>query len=141
MLKKMKFIITIALTLFFFCTQFLFAQERTVAVSVVNLSSNKGNVILSLFHQEDFLRKPIQSEISVVQDSVSNVVFKAVPPGEYAIVCYHDENENGKMDFQPNGIPVEAYGASNNILRFGPPQFEDAKFRVRDKNVSLEIKL
>ena len=44
------------------------------------------------------------------------------------------------MDFKANGMPLEDYGASNNNMTFGPPNFEDAKFIVTDKNVSLEIK-
>tara|TARA_B110000027_G_scaffold125581_1_gene143115 strand:- start:800 stop:937 length:138 start_codon:yes stop_codon:yes gene_type:complete len=44
------------------------------------------------------------------------------------------------MDFQPNGMPLEDYGASNNIMNFGPPKYEDAKFTVTDKKVSLKIK-
>jgi uncharacterized protein (DUF2141 family) len=37
-------------------------------------------------------------------------------------------------------MPLEAYGASNNIMNFGPPKYEDAKFTVTDKKVSLKIK-
>jgi uncharacterized protein (DUF2141 family) len=44
------------------------------------------------------------------------------------------------MDFQPKGMPLEVYGASNNVMNFGPLRFDDAKFTVGDKNVSLEIK-
>jgi uncharacterized protein (DUF2141 family) len=44
------------------------------------------------------------------------------------------------MDFQPNGMPLEAFGASNNKMAFAPPTFEDAKFIVSDKDVSLNIK-
>ena len=44
------------------------------------------------------------------------------------------------MDFAPNRMPLEDFGASNNNMSFGPPQFENAKFVVADKNVSLEIK-
>ena len=44
--------------------------------------------------------------------------------------------ENGKMDFQPNGMLIEAFGASNNKMAFATPIFEDAKFIVFDKDVS-----
>jgi uncharacterized protein (DUF2141 family) len=37
-------------------------------------------------------------------------------------------------------MPLESYGASNNVMNFGPPKYEDAKFVVADKNVSLEIR-
>ena len=44
------------------------------------------------------------------------------------------------MDFAGNGMPLEDYGASNNVMNFGPPTFDDAKFLLTDKNVSLDIK-
>lgn len=44
------------------------------------------------------------------------------------------------MDFTRQGIPIEDYGASNNVMTFDPSQYEDAKFIVDDKNVSLKIK-
>ena len=44
------------------------------------------------------------------------------------------------MDFQPNGMPLENYGMSNNPMNFGPPEFDQAKFEVSDKDVTLEIR-
>ncbi len=49
--------------------------------------------------------------------------------------------ENGKMDFQPNGMLIETFGASNNKMAFATPIFEDAKFIVFDKDVSLKNKI
>ena len=38
------------------------------------------------------------------------------------------------------GIPVEDYGFSNNASGlFGPPSWEDAKFRFSDNNKIVEI--
>jgi len=36
-------------------------------------------------------------------------------------------------------MPKEPYGASNNVMNYGPPQFADAKFIVSDKNIDLNI--
>ena len=45
------------------------------------------------------------------------------------------------MDFNTNGMPIEDYGSSNNVMNFGPPRFSDAKFVVSDKDLTFEIKL
>ena len=84
--------------------------------------------------------KPLQGAESKIVNGKSVVVFEDIEAGEYAIICYHDKNNNGKMDFEANGMPIEDYGASNNVMNFGPPKFEDAQFTIIDKNVSLEIK-
>ena len=44
------------------------------------------------------------------------------------------------MDFRENGMPIEDYGASNNVMNFGPPNFSDAKFTVTDKDLELNIR-
>ena len=44
------------------------------------------------------------------------------------------------MDFSAQGRPEEDYGASNNTLGFGYPQFDKAKFIVTDKNLKLNIR-
>ena len=64
----------------------------------------------------------------------------SVPKGEYAIICYHDENENRRMDFHENGIPKESYGTSNDVINFGPPQFDTSKFEVTEEDLNLGIK-
>ena len=86
------------------------------------------------------MAKPIKAENATIENGKSVVTFKEVPAGEYAIICYHDKNNNDQMDFTPQGMPLEDYGTSGNVVSFGPPTFENAKFTVSDKNVSLEIK-
>jgi uncharacterized protein (DUF2141 family) len=45
------------------------------------------------------------------------------------VACFHDENDNGKLDTGFLGIPKEGTTASNQASRaFGPPRFEDARF-------------
>ncbi|MGB0880513.1 MAG: DUF2141 domain-containing protein, partial [Polaribacter sp.] len=82
----------------------------------------------------------LQAKNAKIVDSVSTVTFENIEAGEYSIICYHDKNDNNKMDFQENGMPLEDYGASNNVMTFGPPRYEDSKFMVTDKKVNLEIK-
>ena len=36
------------------------------------------------------------------------LVFENVPPGRYAVLAYHDENDNGEMDRRFGMIPTEA---------------------------------
>jgi uncharacterized protein (DUF2141 family) len=45
------------------------------------------------------------------------------------------------MDFEPNGMPKEMYGVSNNVMNFGPPQWNDAQFEVASEPIALEIRM
>ena len=136
----MKTLVSILVVVIISITNIITAQNKTITATVLNISSDKGIVKFALYNKTNFRLKPLQSEIGNIENGKTTITFKEVAGGEYAIVCYHDKNSNDKMDFQPNGMPFEAYGASNNIMNFGPPRFDDAKFTVVDKNVSLEIK-
>ena len=136
----MKTLVSILVVVIISITNIITAQNKTITATVLNISSDKGIVKFALYNKINFRLKPLQSEIGNIENGKTTITFKEIAGGEYAIVCYHDKNSNDKMDFQPNGMPLEAYGASNNVMNFGPPRFDDAKFTVVDKNVSLEIK-
>ena len=54
-----------------------------------------------------------------------------VERGAYAVMIYHDENGNGKLDKGLLGMPVEGYAFSNNAKpRLGPPSFEKMRIDV-----------
>lgn len=138
----MKLLATLVLTATMFVSNALFAQEKVeITVSVTNVTSDEGKIGFALYNKTNFMKVPILGKNANIEDKVSTVVFKDVAPGEYAIICYHDKNNNSRMDFTPQGMPLEDYGVSNNSLNpYGPPTFDDAKFVVSDKNVSLEIR-
>lgn len=136
----MKFFSTLLIVAAMFVVNKVSAQTRTITATVVNATSDAGKVSYALYDKESFMKKPIQAKSSKIKDGKSVVVFKNVPVGEYAIICFHDKNDNDKMDFKPNGMPMEDFGTSNNALTMGPPQYDSSKFAVADKDVSLEIK-
>ncbi len=137
----MRFLIHLLVIATLFILQTVSAQKLSVTATVVNVTSNSGKVVYALYTKESFRKEPVQAKKAPIQKGISTVIFTNVASGEYAIICYHDKNDNGRMDFEPNGMPLEDYGASNNKLSYvGPPTYEGAKFLVTDKNVSFDIK-
>lgn len=115
-------------------------KGNTIHVSIDNVSSNNGKVSFALFKKDGFLREPIVRVYVEIKDHKSHLTFKDISPGMYAVVCYHDENNNKQMDFSENGMPLEDYGVSNNVLNFGPPDFESSKFEFGDESLNLKIR-
>lgn len=135
-------ILTFALTLI---TLFGYSQEEdkgiTITVTIDNVKNDTGKVMMSLHTSETFMKgNGIQNGESEIKDGKVTITFENVLPGEYAIMALHDENGNQRMDFQDNGMPKESYGMSNNVMSFGPPQYGDAKFKVEDKDLELNIR-
>jgi len=115
-------------------------SETTITVTVVNVSSSDGVVKFGLHNKETFLKIALVEKEASIKDGKATVVFKNVAPGEYAIACFHDKNGNQRMDFSENGMPLEDYGATNNIMSMGPPVFSDAKFSVANEPLDFKIK-
>lgn len=133
-------ILTLALAL---TTLFSFAQEEgiTITVTIDNVTSNEGKVLMSLHTSETFMKgKGIKDDESTIKDGKVTVTFENVLPGEYAILALHDKNDNRRMDFEENGMPKESFGASNNVMAMGPPQYDDAKFTVEGKDLDINIR-
>jgi len=133
-------VLTIALI---FSSLFIFSQDRgaTVTVTINNVKSENGKVVLALHTNETFMKGAgIMNTESKIKDGKVVITFDNVKPGEYAIMALHDENENGRMDFESNGMPKEDYGMSNNVMSFGPPKYEDAKFKVENEDLKLDIR-
>ncbi|MAZ25467.1 MAG: hypothetical protein CL868_00080 [Cytophagaceae bacterium] len=133
---------TIALV---FTTLFSFAQDSekgiTITVTIDNVKNNEGTVLLSLHTSETFMKgKGVMSGESNIENNKVVITFDNVKPGEYAILALHDENNNKNMDYETNGMPKEDYGMSNNVMSFGPPQYDDAKFKVENEDIDLNIR-
>ena len=135
-----SFILSIALVF----STFIFAQEVegiTIEVTIDNVTNNEGKVVFALHTAETFMvSQGVKNAESAIQEGKVKVVFENVTPGSYAILALHDQNENGRMDFEPNGMPKESYGTSNNPMSYGPPQFAESKFDVGGENQKIHIR-
>jgi len=85
--------------------------------------------------------KSYKGTIAKVIGEESVAAFQEIPAGTYAIAVFHDTNSNGKLDKNFFRIPKEGYAFSNNVFgTFGPPDFEEASFKL-DGNKTVIIKM
>jgi len=119
------------------------AQNEGVTLTVIieNLSNDDGKAGIALYDEATFMKAaPLQEASSEITDRQVTLILENVTPGTYGITALHDKNGNNRMDFEPNGMPKEAYGVSNNIMSFGPPQWDDAKFNVGTDDKTITIR-
>ncbi len=116
----------------------------TCLVKVHGLRNTKGSVMLAVFKDE--VGFPSQTQHAVFTDlkrANEPIEFRlsGLQAGQYAISLLHDENQDGTLNCNFFGKPLEGYGFSNNAKGwFGPPSFESSKFQLPQKTV-LEINL
>jgi uncharacterized protein (DUF2141 family) len=104
--------------------------------------SGNGVVRCGLFERKGWLKKPVRSAVAKLNGRDALCSFARVPKGEYGISAFHDENSNGKLDTNLLGMPIEDYCASRNARgTFGPPSFDDAKFKYGGGSKRLEARM
>ena len=111
-----------------------------VKVTLENIMNDQGSILIALYDKSGFMSQPVLSAKSAIANGISEYTFEAVPPGNYAIIAMHDANSNGKMDFEPSGMPKEGWACSNNDMSMGPPDFDASKFEVSEQNLELTLR-
>jgi uncharacterized protein (DUF2141 family) len=120
------------------------APAGTVEISITNLRSTRGNVLICLTTNTrrfpDCRGDATARSVSVPANAPTTRVT-GLAPGTWAIAVIHDENANGRID-TTLGIPREGVGSSRNApIRMGPPRFADASFVVGTGSVSQSIRM
>ena len=114
-----------------------------LSVTVKGLRSTQGNVLVGLFDSaESFPKgKPVGGQMAPAQGDGATVVFRNLPAGRYALTAFHDENGNGKLDFNMLGSPVEAVGFSRDAFgTAAAPVFDKAALQV-DGDAAITVNL
>jgi len=111
-----------------------FANE--IAVSFQGVKKTSGSVVLCLWAKDDGFPncekgKPLKR--LVVPASAKSAIFDNINAGSYSVSAFHDANNNGVLDSNFLGLPLEAVGMSNNPKLMGPPRFRPTLFRVAGK--------
>lgn len=121
--------------------------STTITVQVEGFQNKEGVALIALYASEaSWLDIPKAAQLvrAKITGKTVTVTFKDVKPGTYAVAAVHDENKNNKLDMRwlPYPKPKEGAGASQGATgKAGPPKWEDAKFNVAAKPVSVSITL
>jgi len=117
------------------------AGELTVTIS--DIRNAKGSIMVSVVSTDaawNNQEKPVAARKIAAADK--EVVLKFdLPAGDYAVQVMHDENENGKLDTNFMGMPIEGYGFSNNPQVMRRAHFDEAKFALGATAASIIVRL
>ncbi|HYP86741.1 MAG TPA: DUF2141 domain-containing protein [Polyangiaceae bacterium] len=94
--------------------------------------NDAGVVRCGLFRQGGWLKDAFRASVVKVTKTTARCIFKDVPAGNYGISAFHDEDNDGKLNTNLVGYPVEEYCSSNNARNmFSAPSWKDAKFAYK----------
>jgi uncharacterized protein (DUF2141 family) len=117
--------------------------KADLTLQLSGFTHNGAHAIVKLYRNgQDVLGEPYVLKRLTIKDKAASVTFKQLEPGAYAVVVFHDENENGKIDHNFIGFPTEPLGFSNGFepsLTNGMPTFEKLRFALKAPSKVLKI--
>lgn len=116
--------------------------EESVATNVIEFvtqtRNDSGVVRCGLFKEAGWLKDAFRPAIVKINKTTALCVFKEIPAGTYGISAFHDEDNNGKLNTNVVGYPVEQYCSSNDARNmFSAPSWSDAKFKFKGGTLRL----
>ena len=120
------------------------AETGTLEVDLDALRNQKGVIQACLTqdrnHFPDCKADP-HSIKQTVRSDAGRLLFTGLPPGDYALALFHDENGNARFDTML-GIPREGFGFSRNpVVRFGAPRFDKVSMRLGSGYTRIKVRL
>jgi len=130
------------------CAAALFAPLGAIAadltLSVSDGPSMPATLYVAIFDSaESFAaNKALAQQTLPLQGGAARAAFLGLPAGRYAIRTFADENDNGKLDTNLVGLPIERYGFSNDAKgKLGAPGFDAAAITVEaDSNTAIHLR-
>ncbi len=133
------------------------ATAAELRLTVNGIHSDNGEILIALFDNPAGFQSAISNAAirGLMPDSgrligtslrarrgSQSTVFTQLPPGRYAVIIVHDENDNGRLDKDFMGVPTEGYGFGNDAQGFlSAPSFDAAAITVGTGNTSASINL
>jgi uncharacterized protein (DUF2141 family) len=116
------------------------AAAETLEVTVTGVRSGLGTLRADLYAVG---RKHVAKQSEVAISGTLRLTFAGIPPGHYAVMLYHDENSNGRLDRGgPLGMPTEGYAFSRDApVRLGPPSFDSMRVNVPAGGASTAVRM
>lgn len=117
-------------------------------VHVDGLRNARGKVGTTVFNSPDgwpennqkAFRHGPSNIVMLPTGPASTMVWKGLPPGDYAVAAIHDENENHKLDRNFFGFPLEGFGFANNpTVGLSAPSFRKAMIHLTCPSTEVKI--
>ena len=135
---------SLPLSLFIACCGVFQANAADLTVTLHDVRAQTGVIKLAVVDSQagwEGQAQPVSADDAPPRGDAATFVFKGLKPGAYAVLVTHDENGNGTLDSNMIGMPIEAYGFSNNPQVMRKPTWDEARFEVGEQDAAIDITL
>jgi uncharacterized protein (DUF2141 family) len=117
-----------------------------LSIAIEGLRNQRGQICLNLFDKSQGF--PVESKQAIKAQCVRlngeppTVTFRNLKTGSYAVSVIHDANNDGTLNRNGLGIPLEGFGFSRNPrIVSGPPKFSDSAVIVVGASTNIQIRM
>lgn len=117
-------------------------EAATLTLTVDGVKPGGGPLTVLLFDRaEGFPKEARAARRLVLPLGKFTLALDGLKPGQYAVMAYHDEDNNGELNRLFGMIPKEGWGLSNNPKLSGKPAFKDAAVTVPEAGIAVSLRL
>ncbi len=134
------------------------AEAADLKVTITGVPTDAGALMIGLYETPKSFESAIKNstKAGVLEDAgrlvgvtmraragTQSIGFMQLPPGRYAVIVFHDQNDNGLLDADLVGAPTEPYGFSNNAMGFlSAPSFDASAVAIAgDTSISINLRV
>lgn len=147
MIRKSLLILTSVMSVLTIAPNMVSAEEHTAtfAVDVTHIRGTSGRLIMALYDNAQSY-KAMNGKAAYATAAIrpiegkAHVRFGMLPPGKYAVIVFHDGNNNGQFDFKGE-MPQEGYGISGAKHALDEPSFRQAGVAVPVGEHQVSVKM
>ena len=114
-----------------------------LVVTVQSIAKPSGQVLVAVYDGEARFRKErTTGAMRRATPGEMQFKFSDLPAGDYAVMVFHDINDNGKLDTNLVGMPKEPWGGSlQGKSVFGAPTWTDVMFPLSADGKTIVVNI
>lgn len=122
------------------------SDKPRVNVVIEGLRSDRGEVVVELYPDDPKRFLASLGRVERVRQKAEKArtlaCINAPSSGMYALVLYHDENNDEVFNRSKIGLPSEGFAFSNNVKpMFGPPSLKSVLFAVPAGESTVRVRM
>ena len=119
------------------------ARAADVQVRVLNVRTNLGTVRAEICRADEWLKDGCRHKAAAPATAgITAITLNNVEPGTWAVVVFHDKNNDGDVDLNLLGVPTEGIGFSRDPpLGLKGPSFNSAALVIGEQGAVMDIHL
>lgn len=114
------------------------ASAADLTITLEGVEARGGTLYVSLQSEGQFMKEEaIAGQQTPVPEAGNLTYTLSVPAGKYALVVWHDDNDNGEFDRQEDGQPLDGWAMSRSAELRGFPAFADVSVDVPESGAAI----